>query len=67
MIEFKKDRIIDPRSHREPVKSNYVLKDLALKYYDQLEAIVNDLAEKSTGGEEASLVFGNGKVTIKLK
>jgi hypothetical protein len=44
-----------------------VLKDLALKYYDQLEAIVNDLAEKSTGGEEASLVFGNGKVTIKLK
>ena len=67
MIEFKKDRIIDPRPHREPVKNNYVLKDLALKYYDQLEAIVNDLAEKSTGGEEASLVFGNGKVTIKLK
>ena len=67
MIEFKKDRIIDPRPYREPVKSNYVLKDLALKYYDQLEAIVNDLAEKSTGGEETSLVFGNGKVTIKLK
>lgn len=67
MREFKKDRIIDPLPHREPVKSNYVLKDLALKYYDQLEAIVNDLAEKSTGGEEASLVFGNGKVTIKLK
>ena len=67
MIELKKDRIIDPRSHREPVKSNYVLKDLALKYYDQLEAIVNDFAEKSTGGEEASLMFGNGKVTIKLK
>ena len=67
MREFKKDRIIDPRPRREPVKSNYVLKELALKYYDQLEAIVNDLAEKSTGGEEASLVFGNGKVTIKLK
>ena len=67
MIEFKKDKIIDSRPHREPVKSNYVLKDLALKYYDQLEAIVNDLAEKSTGGEEASLVFSNGKVTIKLK
>ena len=67
MIEFKKDRINDPRPHREPVKSNYVLKDLALKYYDQLEAIVNDLAEKSTGGEEASLVFNMGKVTIKLK
>ena len=67
MIEFKQDRIIDSRPHREPVKSNYVLKDLALKYYDQLEAIINDLAEKSTGGEEASLVFGNGKVTIKLK
>ena len=67
MIEFKQDRIIDSRPRREPVKSNYVLKELALKYYDQLEAIVNDLAEKSTGGEEASLVFGNGKVTIKLK
>ncbi len=67
MIEFKKDRIIDSRPHREPVKSNYVLKDLALKYYDQLEAIVNDLAEKSTGGEEASLVFNMGKVIIKLK
>ena len=67
MIEFKKDRIIDPRPRREPVKSNYVLKELALKYYDQLEAIVNDLAEKSTGGEEASLVFNMGKVTIKLK
>ena len=67
MIEFKKDKIIDPRPHREPVKSNYVLKDLALKYYDQFEAIVNDLAEKSTGGEETSLVFNTGKVTIKLK
>ena len=67
MIEFKKDRIIDPRPHREPSRNTFVLKDLALKYYDQLEAIVNDLAEKSTGGEEASLVFGNGKVTIKLK
>ena len=47
MIEFKQDRIIAPRPHREPVKSNYVLKDLALKYYDQLEPIVNDLASRN--------------------
>lgn len=67
MIEFKKDRIIDPRPHRELIKSNYVLKDLALKYYDVLEPIVNDLATKCTGGEEASLVFSAGKITIKLK
>lgn len=67
MIEFKNNKVIDPRPAREPSNNSFVLKDLALKYYDQLEAIVNDLAEKSTGGEEASLVFGNGKVTIKLK
>ena len=66
-MEFKKDRTTNPTPKREPSKVSYPLKDLALKYYDQLEAIVNDLAEKTTGGEEASLVFGNGKVTIKLK
>ena len=47
--------------------SSYVLKDLALKYYDDLEAIVNDLASKCTGGEETKLSFPNGTVTIKLK
>lgn len=66
-MEFKKDRIINPTPRRGPSTHSYPLKDLALKYYDELEAIVNNLAEKSTGGEEASLVFGNGKVTIKLK
>ena len=66
-MEFKKDRIIDPTPRREPSKTNYPLKDLALKYYDVLEPIVNDLATKCTGGEEASLVFPAGKITIKLK
>lgn len=47
--------------------SSYVLKDLALKYYDTLEPIINDLASKCTGGEECKLSFGSGIVTIKLK
>ena len=66
MIDLK-ERILNPTPRRGPSAYSYPLKDLALKYYDQLEAIVNALAEKSTGGEEASLVFGSGKVTIKLK
>ena len=48
-------------------KSNYVLKDLALKYYDELEMIVNDLSLKCAGGEEATLSFTSGSVTIKLR
>ena len=51
----------------KPTGSSYVLKDLALKYYDELEPIVNDLASKCTGGEEASLVFPAGKIIIKLR
>lgn len=66
MMEFKKDRIINPTPRREPSKVSYPLKDLALKYYDNLEPIVNDLASKCTGGEEVSLVFPAGKVIIKL-
>ena len=46
---------------------NYVLKDLALKYYDTLEPIVNDLASKCTGGEECKLSFDSGTITIRLK
>ena len=66
-MEFKKDRIINPTPRRETNTSKYVLKDLAMKYYDELQAMVNDLAEKSTGGEECSLVFNMGKITIKLR
>ena len=51
----------------KPTGSSYVLKDLALKYYDTLEPIVNDLASKCTGGEECKLSFGSGTVIIKLK
>jgi len=52
---------------KKPTGSSYVLKDLALKYYDDLEAIVNDLASKCTGGEECRLGFSNGTITIKLR
>ena len=47
--------------------SKLPLKEVAIKYHKQLEAMVDDLAQKSTGGEEASFVFPMGKVTIKLK
>ena len=67
MMEFKKDRIIDSILRREPSNINYPLKDLALKYYDTIEPIINDLAQKCTGGEEVSLTFPAGKVTIKLR
>ena len=61
-----KAKVIDPTPHRTPARSSYVLKDLALKYYDTLAPIVNDLASKCIGEEEATLVFPAGKVIIKL-
>ena len=67
MIEFKNDKVINPTQRRELSKPNFVLKDLALKYYDDLEAIVNDLASKCTGGEECKLSFSSGTIIIKLK
>jgi hypothetical protein len=67
MIEFKNYKVINPTPRREPSKPNFVLKDLALKYYDTLEPIVNDLASKCSGGEECKLSFSNGTVIIKLK
>jgi len=67
MIDLRKDKIIDPTPHRSQSKGTFALKDLVMKHYGQLEAIVNDLAEKCIGGEEASIVFNMGKVTIKLK
>lgn len=65
-MDFKIDRIVNPTPRKWPTH-NYPLKDLALKYYDDLEAIVNDLATKCAGGEETSLVFPSGKITIKLR
>ena len=67
MIEFNNDKVINPTPRREPSKPNFILKDLALKYYDTLEPIVNDLASKCTGGEECRLSFPSGTITIKLK
>ena len=66
-MEFKNDKVINPTPKRDPGKASFVLKDLALKYYDELEAIVNDLASKCIGGEETSLAFPAGKIIIKLK
>lgn len=43
------------------------INELVSKYYDDLEAMVNYLAEKCLGGEEVSINFAAGKVTIKLK
>lgn len=67
MIEFKNDKVINPTLRREISNNSFVLKDLALKYYDTLEPIVNDLASKCTGGEECKLSFSSGTVIIKLK
>ena len=66
MIDLK-EKILNPTPRREPNAHSYPLKDLALKYYDDLEAIVNDLALKCAEGEETSLVFPSGKITIKLR
>jgi hypothetical protein len=43
------------------------INELVSKYYDDLETIVNHLAEKCLGGEKVSINFAAGKVTIKLK
>ena len=66
-MEFKNNKVVNLTSRKEPSNSSFVLKDLALKYYDDLEAIVNDLASKCTGGEECKLSFDSGIVIIKLK
>ena len=47
--------------------SKYVLKEMVYKYQDPLEKMVKYLAYKCTGGEETTLTFPLGKVTIKLK
>ena len=43
------------------------LKDVADRYYTELDDMLNDLAVKCTGGEEVRLVFPAGSITIKLK
>ena len=47
--------------------SYFVLSELVKKYYDPLDEMVKDLALKCVGGEEVTLTFPLGKVTIKLK
>lgn len=48
------------------MSSTLVLKEIAQRHYDYLNKMVNELASKCTGGEETTLVFPAGKVTIKL-
>ena len=48
------------------MSNTLVLREVAERHYDYLNKMVNDLASKCTGGEEATLVFPAGKVTIKL-
>ena len=47
--------------------SKLLLKEVVDRYYNDLQDMVNDLAVKSVGGEEVSVNFPSGKVTIKLK
>lgn len=47
--------------------NNLLFKNLIRKYYDTLDAMLNDLASQTVGGEEVSVVFNAGKITIKLK
>jgi hypothetical protein len=44
-----------------------VLREIADKYYNQLNDMLNDLAYKCTGGEEMTMAFPSGKIIIKLK
>ena len=46
--------------------SKLLLKEVVNKYYTELNDMINDLAQKCTGGEEVTIVLQNGKVTIKL-
>ena len=66
-MEFKKDKVINSLPRREPSNNSFILKDMALKYYDTLEPIINDLASKCTGGEECTLSFSSGTIIIKLR
>ena len=45
----------------------FILQEFCGKYYDTLNNMVNDLAKECTGGEECSLSFPCGRVTIQLK
>ena len=48
------------------MSNTLVLREVAERHYDYLNKMVNDLASKCTGGEETTLVFPAGKITIKL-
>ena len=43
------------------------LSEVANKHYDTLEEVINELAGKCVGGEETTLHFPAGRITIKLK
>lgn len=49
------------------VGNNLKLSEIAFKYYDTFDRALADLAEKCPGGEETTLHFPDGSITIKLK
>lgn len=66
MTPSQKNEIINSTSYKT-IPASYTLKELSLKYYDTFESIMDDLAQKCAGGEEYSLNFSGGKITIKLR
>ena len=48
------------------MNNSLVLREIAERHYDYLNNMINDLANKCIGGEETTIVFPAGKITIKL-
>ena len=44
-----------------------LLREMVNKHYSWLESMINELARVCPGGDKATLVFDNGKVTVELK
>ena len=49
------------------IGQQYYLKDLINKYYDPMEQMMLDLSSKCIGGEQITINFPSGSITIKLK
>ena len=43
------------------------MEQAVMKYYDVLKEMLGYLAKECVGGQDTTLVFSDGKVTIKLK
>lgn len=49
------------------MKNNLLISEIAEKYYEPLNKMLEDLASKCVGGTETTLTFPAGKVILKLK